>query len=105
MLKKIIICISVIIIIIALLFVPLFPRLILNSVKNNKDNFIFNINRKEFLISYTHSVNKGRIRDYYIINNNNIVLDKTRFVSYGAGMSDPEGNEKIIITVSRLPRR
>lgn len=99
MLKKIIICISVIIIIIALLFVPLFPRLILNSVKNNKDNFIFNINKKEFLISYTHSVNKGRIRDYYIINNNNdIVLDKTRFVSYGAGMSDPEGDEKIIIT-------
>lgn len=99
MLKKIIICISVIIIIIALLFLPLFPRLILNSVKNNKDNFIFNINKKEFLISYTHSVNKGRIRDYYIINNNNdIVLDKTRFVSYGAGMSDPEGDEKIIIT-------
>ncbi|MEI0557987.1 DUF1850 domain-containing protein [Brachyspira intermedia] len=99
MLKKIIICISVIIIIIALLFVPLFPRLILNSVKNNKVNFIFNINKKEFLISYTHSVNKGRIRDYYIINtNNDIVLDKTRFVSYGAGMSDPEGNENIIIT-------
>ncbi|MEI0701349.1 DUF1850 domain-containing protein [Brachyspira intermedia] len=99
MLKKIIICISIIIIIIALLFVPLFPRLILNSVKNNKVNFIFNINKKEFLISYTHSVNKGKIRDYYIINNNNdIVLDKTRFVSYGAGMSDPEGDEKIIIT-------
>ncbi|MEI0796835.1 DUF1850 domain-containing protein [Brachyspira intermedia] len=99
MIKKIIICISVIIIIIALLFIPLFPSLVLNSVKNNKVNFIFNINKKEFLISYTHSVNKGRIRDYYIINNNNdIVLDKTRFVSYGAGMSDPEGDEKIIIT-------
>ncbi|PTY39823.1 DUF1850 domain-containing protein [Brachyspira hampsonii] len=100
MLKKIIICISVIIIIIiALLFVPLFPRLVLNSVKNNKVNFIFNIDKKEFIISYTHSVNKGRIRDYYIINDNNdIVLDKTRFVSYGAGMSDPQGDENIIIT-------
>ncbi|OEJ15402.1 hypothetical protein BFL38_14015 [Brachyspira hampsonii] len=100
MLKKIITCISVIIIIIiALLFVPLFPRLVLNSVKNNKVNFIFNIDKKEFLISYTHSVNKGRIRDYYIINDNNdIVLEKTRFVSYGAGMSDPQGDEHIIIT-------
>ncbi|ASJ20884.1 hypothetical protein BHAMNSH16_04180 [Brachyspira hampsonii] len=100
MLKKIIICTSVIIIIIiALLFVPLFPRLVLNSVKNNKVNFIFNINKKEFLISYTHSVNKGRIRDYYIINDNNdIVLEKTRFVSYGAGISDPQGDENIIIT-------
>ncbi|EKV56829.1 DUF1850 domain-containing protein [Brachyspira hampsonii] len=100
MLKKIIICISVIIIIIiALLFVPLFPRLVLNSVKNNKVNFIFNIDKKEFIISYTHSVNKGRIRDYYIINDNNdIVLEKTRFVSYGAGMSDPQGDENIIIT-------
>nr|WP_128824108.1 DUF1850 domain-containing protein [Brachyspira hampsonii] len=95
-----IICTSVIIIIIiALLFVPLFPRLVLNSVKNNKVNFIFNINKKEFLISYTHSVNKGRIRDYYIINDNNdIVLEKTRFVSYGAGISDPQGDENIIIT-------
>ncbi|WP_308461620.1 DUF1850 domain-containing protein [Brachyspira hampsonii] len=94
------ICTSVIIIIIiALLFVPLFPRLVLNSVKNNKVNFIFNINKKEFLISYTHSVNKGRIRDYYIINDNNdIVLEKTRFVSYGAGISDPQGDENIIIT-------
>ncbi|MBW5380516.1 DUF1850 domain-containing protein [Brachyspira hampsonii] len=93
-------CTSVIIIIIiALLFVPLFPRLVLNSVKNNKVNFIFNINKKEFLISYTHSVNKGRIRDYYIINDNNdIVLEKTRFVSYGAGISDPQGDENIIIT-------
>lgn len=99
MLKKVIICISVIVVIIALLFIPLFPRLVLNSVKNNKVNFIFNINKKEFLISYTHSVNKGRIRDYYIINtNNDIVLDKTRFVSYGAGMSDPQENENIIIT-------
>ncbi|ELV06408.1 DUF1850 domain-containing protein [Brachyspira hampsonii] len=78
---------------------PLFPRLVLNSVKNNKVNFIFNINKKEFLISYTHSVNKGRIRDYYIINDNNdIVLEKTRFVSYGAGISDPQGDENIIIT-------
>ncbi|ACN84849.1 DUF1850 domain-containing protein [Brachyspira hyodysenteriae] len=99
MLKKVIICISVIVVIIALLFIPLFPRLVLNSVKNNKVNFIFNINKKEFLISYTHSVNKGRIRDYYIINtNNDIVLDKTRFVSYGAGMSDPQNDENIIIT-------
>ncbi|CRF31911.1 hypothetical protein BRSU_0452 [Brachyspira suanatina] len=99
MFKKVIICIFVIVVIIALLFIPLFPRLVLNSVKNNKVNFIFNINKKEFLISYTHSVNKGRIRDYYIINtNNDIVLDKTRFVSYGAGMSDPQDNENIIIT-------
>ncbi|WP_300702564.1 DUF1850 domain-containing protein [uncultured Brachyspira sp.] len=94
MLKKIIICIFFIVIIIALLFVPLFPRLVLNGVKNNKVNFIFSINKKEFLISY-----KGRVRDYYIINtNNDIVLEKTRFVSYGAGMPDPQNDEKIIIT-------
>lgn len=99
MFKKTILFTAIIIIFIVLLFIPLFPRLVLNSVKNNKVNFIFNIDKKEFLISYTHSVNKGRIRDYYIINDNNdIVLDKTRFVSYGAGMSDPQGDENIIIT-------
>lgn len=98
MLKKIIIIISIIVIIIALLFIPLFPRLVLNSVKNNKVNFIFNIHKKEFIISYTHSVNQGRVKDYYIIDNNKIILDKTRFVSYGAGMPDPQGNENIVIT-------
>lgn len=97
MLKKIIIIISIIVLI-TLLFIPLFPRLILNSVKNNKVNMILNIKKKDFIISYNHSVNKSKVRDYYMIDkDNNIILEKTRFVSYGAGIPEPEEDENFVI--------
>lgn len=77
--------------------IPIFPRLVLKSVKDN-NKYIYHLEKKEFIISYTHSVNKGRVRDYYIIDENgNIILDKTTFVSYGAGIAEPENNENIII--------
>ena len=70
--------------------IPIFPRLVLKSVKDN-NKYIYHLEKKEFIISYTHSVNKGRVRDYYIIDENgNIILDKTTFVSYGAGIAEPE---------------
>ncbi|WP_295295193.1 DUF1850 domain-containing protein [uncultured Brachyspira sp.] len=78
--------------------IPIFPRLVLESVKDNNNKYIFNLIKKEFIISYTHSVNKGRVSDYYIIDENyNIILYKTTFVSYGAGIAEPENNENIII--------
>ena len=46
--------------------IPIFPRLVLKSVKDN-NKYIYHLEKKEFIISYTHSVNKGRVRDYYII--------------------------------------
>lgn len=97
MIKKIIIFFNVIIVI--LLFIPIFPKLVLNNTKDNKFNVILNIKRKEFIISYIHSVNKSLVRDYYIIDDDkNIILEKTRFFSYGAGIAEPINDEKIIIT-------
>lgn len=81
--KKIIVLLALIII----LFIPIFPKLLIN-------NKIFNIEKKEFIISYTHSVNRGRVRDYYIIKNKYIILSKTRFMSYGAGIPEPEKRQK-----------
>ena len=44
-----------------------------------------------FEISYTHSVNKGRVHDFYTIQSDDcLLLDKTIFVSYGAGIPEPE---------------
>lgn len=84
--------ISLIVIILSfILFIPIFPKLIINKK-------VFNIRSKEFVISYIHSVNKGNVRDYYIIKNKNIILSKTRFVSYGAGIPEPENGQKFIIT-------
>lgn len=85
--KKIIVLLALIII----LFIPIFPKLLIN-------NKIFNIEKKEFIISYTHSVNRGRVRDYYIIKSKYIILSKTRFMSYGAGIPEPEEAQKITIT-------
>ena len=47
--------------------------------------------RTGFIISYTHSVNKGRVRDFYACEGTSLVLEKTLFTSYGAGM--PEAGE------------
>ena len=85
--KKIIVLLALIII----LFIPIFPKLLINKK-------VFNIKNKEFVILYTHSVNKGLVRDYYIIEDKNIVLSKTRFASYGAGIPEPEELQKFIIT-------
>lgn len=92
---------KIIIVLLSLLLfitIPIFPRLVLESVKDNNNKYIYHLEKKEFIISYTHSVNKGRVRDYYIIDKNyNIILCKTTFVSYGAGIAEPENNENIVI--------
>ena len=44
-----------------------------------------------FVISYTHSVNKGRVHDFYLpAKNGGLELFMTEFVSYGAGIPEPE---------------
>ncbi|WP_157152039.1 DUF1850 domain-containing protein [Brachyspira sp. SAP_772] len=96
--KKIIIVLLSLLLFITIFIIPIFPRLVLESVKDNNNKYIYHLEKKEFVISYTHSVNKGRVRDYYIIDEDyNIVLNKTTFVSYGAGIAEPENNENIII--------
>lgn len=64
------------------------------SVSNRKipDERVLSIAAlKGFVISYTHSVNKGRVHDYYTCDGGMLVLGKTVFVSYGAGI--PEASE------------
>ena len=67
-----------------------------------------------FIISYTHSVNKGRVHDYYKcdLENRELVLQSTHFVSYGAGIPEPEetpGAEFTVLgddyTISNINRR
>ena len=45
-----------------------------------------------FIISYTHSVNKGRVHDYYKCDKKEkvLIMQSTHFVSYGAGIPEPE---------------
>lgn len=52
-----------------------------------------------FCISYTHSVNKGRVRDFFRVEDDHLKVFKTEFPSYGAGMPElqetPGANFKI----------
>lgn len=56
---------------------------------------------KGFVISYTHSVNKGRIHDFYThTKDNKLELYKTSFVSYGAGIPEPDETPGAIFSIT-----
>ena len=84
-----------------IIFLAVFALLVLNlplvrvlSISNRK-NFserIFSRSGAEsgFVISYTHSVNKGRVHDFYLpASDGGLELFMTEFVSYGAGIPEP----------------
>ena len=62
--------------------------------RKNPDQRVYSAQgyKNGFIISYTHSVNKGRIHDYYKCDKKNrqLVLQSMYFVSYGAGIPEPE---------------
>ena len=95
MIKKIIITTSAIILVIvgAILFVPTITTLSISNRKNsNQHIYSTEAYKNGFIISYTHSVNKGRIHDFYKCDkvNEALILQSTHFVSYGAGIPEPE---------------
>lgn len=56
---------------------------------------------KAYEISYTHSVNKGRVHDcYQILDDDMLLLDTTIFVSYGAGIPEPEETPGAVFSVT-----
>lgn len=81
-----------ILIITGVFLIPVIPVLSISSRKDITKRFYSTSAYKNgFVISYTHSVNKGRVHDvYFITDDNKLKLDKTIFVSYGAGIPEPE---------------
>lgn len=85
----------------AFFFVPAKTVLSISSRKNPKQRF-YSVEGAEhgFCISYTHSVNKGRVHDYYRRSpDNKLILDRTIFVSYGAGIPEPEETKGAVFKV------
>ena len=68
--------------------------------KNHKERVFSCSALKGFVISYTHSVNKGRVHDFYRCDADTLVLCKTEFVSYGAGIPEPEETPGAVFTVT-----
>ena len=70
---------------------PLVRAMSISNRKNHSER-IYSIKavKEGFSVNYTHSVNKGRVHDYYrILKSGQLELYKTCFVSYGAGIPEP----------------
>lgn len=72
-----------------------FPAVSVLSISNRKNAsqvyYSRDAYKNGFEISYTHSVNKGRVHDIYqITGDDKLLVDETIFVSYGAGIPEPE---------------
>ena len=86
----------------AIFFLPAVRVLSISGRKNPDKVFYSAAAFKEgFIISYTHSVNKGRVHDYYsFLPDRTLELYKTQFVSYGAGIPEPEETPGAFFTVT-----
>ena len=100
--KKIIVTIILILAAGGVLFLPAVRVLSVSGRKNPEMRVYSAAACKEgFIISYTHSVNKGRVHDYYkVLNDGSLELYKTQFVSYGAGIPEPEETPGAVFTVT-----
>lgn len=76
--------------------------LAITNRKNTSEKYFSKSGYKNgFIISYTHSVNKGRVHDFYTcMPDGKLLLDKTIFVSYGAGIPEPEETPGAVFTVT-----
>lgn len=100
--KKIIVLIILILIAGGLFFLPAIRVLSVSGRKNPEQAFYSTAFYKEgFIISYTHSVNKGRVHDFYRpAKDGGLELYKTEFVSYGAGIPEAEETPGAVFTVT-----
>ena len=78
-------------------------RVLSISGRKNPDKVFYSAAacKEGFIISYTHSVNKGRVHDYYrMLSNGTLELYQTQFVSYGAGIPEAEETPGAFFTVT-----
>ncbi len=92
MLKRTLISLFIILFTAGLFLIPAVNVLEIHNRNNQLQHFYSTQAFKNgFIISYTHSVNKGRVHDYYRISDKKrLELYQTDFVSYGAGIPEPE---------------
>ena len=97
-LTKLKLLLSVCILVLAfIVYIPCIKVVRIADRKSFAENIYSRPALEGFVISYTHSVNKGRIHDYYecrtVAGKSSFILRKSEFVSYGAGIPEPEEME------------
>ena len=84
----------VVIIAFFILNLPFVRVLSLSNRKNFSEKIYSSSALDGFCVNYTHSVNKGRVHDFYApTKDGKLELFKTEFVSYGAGIPEPSETE------------
>lgn len=77
-----------------LVFAPVIPQL--SAFDSTLGRMVFTSAAApgdRFSMSYTHSVNKSRVTDLFTITDDyEIMVSRTSFYSYGAGIPEPEAN-------------
>ena len=81
---------SILIVVAVFLNLPIIKVVSISNRKNFSERIYSKTALDGFVISYTHSVNKGRIHDFYVVDGSQFILTKSVFVSYGAGIPEPE---------------
>ncbi|MCR4742834.1 MAG: DUF1850 domain-containing protein [Treponema sp.] len=85
-----------------ILFTPAITLLSISNRKNPSEVY-YSLDgyKKGFTLSYTHSVNKGRVHDYYeCLKDGNLLINQTIFVSYGAGIPEASESPRAEFTVT-----
>lgn len=100
--KKLVFAGLIIVCLLASIFFLQKPVLVIQNIKNPSEKIYFDLSsfNGEFTISYTHSVNKGRVHDVYSTENGILTLLRTEFVSYGAGMPEIEETPNAVFQVN-----
>ena len=100
--KKIIVLLILVLAAGGFFFLPAVSVLSISGRKNPDKVYYSAAACKEgFIISYTHSVNKGRVHDYYrFLPDRSLELYQTQFVSYGAGIPEAEETPGAFFTVT-----
>lgn len=71
------------------------------SERKNEDNAFYSKKALDgFVISYTHSVNKGRVHDYLFAEGYDLRVEKSVFVSYGAGIPEVQDAPDAVFTIT-----
>lgn len=96
--RKLTIAVLILIFTSSLLCLPVFKVVKLADFKNNKPLLYMQISDgQEFIIKFTHSVNKRPVYDYIKIVADNFVILKSCYDSFGAGMPETTGNGGTIV--------
>jgi len=83
----------------AFLWWPLFPVLEITNLKSGSTVLCARVaDREEFVIAFTHSVNRRPVYDTLRVDGDRLVIVKSRFDAFGAGMPDastPDGTLRV----------